>query len=135
MTSMLGVDTVTVGDVPHHSMGPDRLPMIAEAMAATTGIVVLGDSVWAEAVLPGGGGTWGGGVWSGRVHGLQSCGEEEYKQFALFLRIPMYAYTSSARFVFYARCPCDGRAYREGAETIKRQNTACNNVTSNNVKG
>ena len=51
MTSMLGVDTVTVGDVPHHSMGPDRLPTIAEAMAATTGIVVLGDSVWAEAVL------------------------------------------------------------------------------------
>ena len=84
---------------------------------------------------PGGGGTWGGGVWSGRVHGLQSCGEEEYKQFALFLRIPMYAYTSSARFVFYARCSCDGRAYREGAEKIKRQNTACNNVTSNNVKG
>ena len=51
MTSMLGVNTVTVGDVPHHSMGPDRLPTIADAMAATTGI--SGEaSYWATAFGP-----------------------------------------------------------------------------------
>jgi hypothetical protein len=51
MTSMLGVNTVTVGDVPYHSMGPDRLPTIADAMAATTGI--SGEaSYWATAFGP-----------------------------------------------------------------------------------
>ncbi len=52
------------------------------------------------------------------LSGLQSCGEEENIHRGHFYKIHMYEYTSSACFV-YAQCPCNHRAYREGADMKK----------------
>jgi hypothetical protein len=55
------------------------------------------------------------------------CGGGEQYTWVSFSHISMYTYTSQ----YY----CNRWAYREGTETKKRQNTICNNLTFNKLKG